>query len=564
MFSTTQTRWRLRQFTCMFVASFLAALTLAQRASSSDVLSSQGQLLLKSSVGSGRLDDLSSPDFTTLQPYVLNFYEQNGWFLTWTEHRVPSAQADALIVQFAQSDRKGLNPADYDAARWPERLQRLPRGSESERVRFDLALTVSAMRLVSDLHNGRVNPRQVASRLNPESSTFDPAVVVTSLAQAQDVASVIALTEPPFAAYRRTEAALANYLVLAAADDGETLPVPRKPVEARSLYPGAPRLRRLLKLLGDLPSDASAPADERMYDDALGQAVRAFQRRHGLTPDGRLDSATVAELNVPISWRVRQLQLALERWRWVPKQFAHPPVVVNIPEFRLRALDENFKVSLSMNVIVGRAYHSRTPVFAGEMEYLIFRPYWNVPVNIARNELVSAIAKDSRYLETHNFEITTRSGVVVTRTTVDSATLQQLRRGELFIRQRPGPNNSLGLVKFVLPNDYDVYLHGTPAQTLFSRVRRDFSHGCIRVEHPEAFAAWALSDVRGWDLDRVEAAMQSGPDNRRVALAHSIPVLIVYGTAIVEETGEAHFYRDVYGYDARLDRLLAKGSPYPR
>ncbi len=563
MFSTYQLRWRLRQFICMFVASLLVSIALAQPAWS-DLLSSEGQLLLRSLVGSGRLDELSSPDFTSVQPCVLNFYEQKGWLLTWTEHGVPSVQANALIVQLEQTGRKGLNPADYDAGRWPERLQRLPSASEAERVRFDLALTVSAMRLVSDLHNGRVNPRQVASRLNPQSPTFDLSVLVSSLADTGDVASVIALTEPPFAAYRRTEAALDNYLALAAADDGEKLPVPSKPVETPAAYPGAPRLRRLLKLLGDLPADVSTPADERVYDDILAQAVRSFQRRHGLTPDGRVDTATVGELNIPISWRVRQLQLTLERWRWVPRQFAHPPVVVNIPEFRLRALDENFKVALSTNVIVGRAYHSRTPVFAGEMEYLIFRPYWNVPASIARNELVPAIAKDSSYLEKHNFEITTRSGKVVTRTAFDTSTLQQLRRGELLIRQRPGPSNSLGLVKFVLPNDYDVYLHGTPAQALFSRVRRDFSHGCIRVEHPEALAAWVLGEARDWDLDRVEAAMQSGPDNRRVALAHRIPVLIVYGTAIVEENGEVHFYRDVYGYDARLDRLLAKGSLYPR
>jgi murein L,D-transpeptidase YcbB/YkuD len=547
----------------MFVAIFLVALTVAPRAWS-DGLSPEGQRLLKALLDAGRLDDLCSPDFESFQPYLRSFYDQNGWILGWTDHGIPSAQARAVIAQFGQSDRKGLNPADYDALRWPDRLQRLPGASESERLRFDLALTVSAMRLVSDLHNGRVHLRRVAVELNPKPTPFDPAAVVASLAHAQDVASVVASMEPPFAAYRRTEAALANYLPLAAADDGGKLPVPSKPIATRGTYAGAARLRRLLKLLGDLSAGAPAPADSQAYDEALAQAVRAFQRRHGLTPDGRLDATTVAELNVPISWRVRQLQLTLERWRWVPRQFAYPPIVVNIPEFRLRALDGNFKVALSMNVIVGRAYHSRTPVFGGQMEYVIFRPYWNVPVGIARAELARDIAKDSRYLEKHNFEITTPTGEVVTRTAADDAMVLRLRRGELLIRQRPGPTNSLGLVKFVLPNDHDVYLHDTPAQALFSRARRDFSHGCIRLEHPDTLAVWVLREVPGWDLNRVEAAMQSGPDNRRVPLAHPIPILIVYGTATVEENGEVHFYQDVYGHDAALDRMLAKGSPYPR
>jgi murein L,D-transpeptidase YcbB/YkuD len=544
------------------VAGLLVALMPAPRAWG-DALSADGQRLLKSLVDAGRLDDLSTPDFKGLQPYALRFYEQSQWRLRWSERGVPSAQADALIVQLTESDRKGLDPADYDALHWRERLQRLPGASEPERLRFDVALTVSAMRLLRDLHEGRANLRRVALELESKPLSFDPSALLTTLAQAQDVAAVIAAVEPPFAGYRRTEAALARYRAFAAADDGEKLPVPSKPVGMGGTYPGAPRLRRFLKLLGDLPADASAPADGSTYDGVLAQAVRAFQRRHGLPSDGRLDSATATELNVPLSWRVRQLQLTLERWRWVPRQYASPPIVVNIPEFRLRAVDEHFDLALAMNVIVGRSYHGRTPVFAGEMESLVFRPYWNVPGKIARNELAPQIAKDSRYLEKHNFEITTRSGEVVAATSADSVVLAQLRRGELLIRQRPGPNNALGLVKFVLPNDYDVYLHGTPAPALFSRSRRDFSHGCIRVEHPDALAAWVLRDVSGWDLPRVKAAMQNGADNRRVALAHQIPVLIVYGTATVDESGEVHFYRDIYGYDAVLDGVLARDTGDP-
>jgi murein L,D-transpeptidase YcbB/YkuD len=328
------------------------------------------------------------------------------------------------------------------------------------------------------------------------------------------------------------------------------------------MYPGVERLTQLLRLVGDLPPDAVVPAGETVYSSALEEAVKRFQSRHGLDPDGRLSRATLEQLNTPVQRRVRQLQFALERWRWVPHEFSHPPIIVNIPEFQLRAWGEADSVALSMKVIVGEAYRNETPVFAKDMRYIVFRPYWHVPLSIQRRELVPKILKDRDYLAKNGYEVTDNRGAVVSTGAVSDETLEGLRRGRALVRQRPGPLNSLGPVVFMFPNEFDVYLHGTPAPELFSRSRRDFSHGCIRVEYPEKLAAWALHEEPGWDEPRIVSAMQ-GSETIQVNLDHPIPVLVLYTTAMVAEDGTVKFLQDIYGHDAAMEQVLARGFPYP-
>jgi L,D-transpeptidase YcbB len=247
----------------------------------------------------------------------------------------------------------------------------------------------------------------------------------------------------------------------------------------------------------------------------------------------------------------------------LPQEFPQPPVVVNIPEFRLRAYDKSGKIVLSMNVIVGKAFRHETPVFDEDMRYVVFRPYWNVTPSIQRSEIVPAIQRDRNYIATKGYEVT-QGGQVVTSSTIDDDVLQQLRAGKLAVRQKPGPANALGLVKLIFPNEYNVYLHSTPSQQLFSQIRRDFSHGCIRVEKPDELAAWALQDKPEWTLEKVRAAMQKGQDNFQVNLIKPIPVFILYGTAVAEEDGSIHFFDDLYGHDADLEKVLAKGYPFPK
>jgi L,D-transpeptidase YcbB len=257
------------------------------------------------------------------------------------------------------------------------------------------------------------------------------------------------------------------------------------------------------------------------------------------------------------------LQLTLERWRWLPSEFSAPPIIVNVPDFRLRALDDQNKVSFDMRVVVGKALRTQTPVFSRDMTFVVLRPYWNVPPSILRSEIIPAIKRDRNYIAKKNYEVTTNDGTVITSGPISDDVLGQLQKGKLAVRQKPGTSNALGLVKLMFPNEYNVYLHSTPAAELFARTRRDFSHGCIRVEKPAELAAWTLRNNPGWTLDRVQEGMNNGKDNVTLNLAKRVPVFIVYGTALAYENNEVHFYDDIYGHDAKLAQALAKGYPYP-
>ncbi len=520
---------------------------------------------LRSIIESAHDPDLRWPDFPLYKGEAGRFYESVGYSLAWIEGGQPTPQALALIGILQNADQKGLNAEDYDGPRWEERVARLRQSpSDSDLARFDLALTISVGRYIAALHLGRVNPISIGLEIDVRSEKHDlSGFLRRRLVKADDPAAVLQEVEPKFAGYRRTMETLNRYMELARQDSGENLPVTKKPVDPGQSYPMASRLARLLRLLGDLPAKAEIPADPAPYTGALVEAVKHFQDRHGLEPDGRLGPGTIDQLNTPLSYRLRQIQLTLERWRWFPHSFSQPPVIVNLPEFRLRAANEQVKVILSMNVIVGKAYGHKSPVFQKEMKYVVFRPYWEVPPTIQRAEMVPSIVKDRNYVARKSLEVVTPAGQVVTDGPISDEVLQQLRVGKLRIRQKPGPANSLGLVKLIFPNDDNVYLHGTNVPELFSRSRRDLSHGCIRVEEPAELAAWALRHNTGWDLERVEAAMNGNEDNVRVNLAAPLPVLIVYGTVAVDESNQVHFYQDIYGYDQELERALAKGYPYP-
>jgi murein L,D-transpeptidase YcbB/YkuD len=513
-------------------------------------------------VSAGKLDGMQWPNFSDYRPWLQKFYEPAGFAPAWVQGTTPSPQARAMIDLFAHAWQKGLEPDDYDASRWEQRLQSL-QGAGGDPAAFDVALTVCTMRYVSDLRIGRINPKHLQFDLSVEAKKYDLAQFVRDkLLAAPDPAAVMPEVEPPFENYRRTEEALGRYIEFARSDNGEKLPEPAKAIDPGQPYAGVPRLVQLLKLVGDLPADFQAP-DSATYDASIAEGVKRFQRRHGLDDDGRLGPSTVKQLNVPLTDRVRQLKLALERWRWLPEEFSAPPIVVNIPDFRLRALDENNQVSLEMPVVVGKAMLTQTPVFTRDMTFVVLRPYWNVPPGIFGRSVLPAIKKDRGYISKKNFEVTTQDGKVVTSGEISDDVLAQLQARKLTVRQKPGPDNSLGLVKLMFPNEYSVYLHDTPQHDLFEKSKRDFSSGCVRVGKPAELAAWALRNNAGWTLERVQKGMQSGPDNVTVTLAKRVPVFILYGTAIGYANNEVHFYDDLYGHDAKLAAALAKGYPYP-
>ena len=523
---------------------------------------------LSALIAAGNLPDLRYPNFTGYRDDVKKFYAQGGNSLAWIQNGRAIPQAVAMILLFQQAASKGLNPDDYDASLWDARLVKLqptaPKPSDTDLAHIDLALTVCAMRYISDLDVGRVNPQHFKFGLTVSSGKIDLADDLrTQVLSASDVAGVIAKVEPPYDGYRRAEGALQTYLKMASAGDTPPIPVPAKGVRPGGSFAAMTPLVARLHQLGDLLANVEVPANSTDYSGLVVDAVKRFQRRHGLDSDGVLGKGTVAQLNVPLKTRVQQLDLTLERYRWIPPDFPEPPIVVNIPEFRLRTLRRQPASYLTMRVIVGRAMRTQTPVFTNQMKYVIFRPYWLVPTSIVRNETIPKTRRNPNYLGDNGFEVVDRSGDVVPSSPATDDILDGLRSGSLSVRQKPGPKNALGLVKFIFPNQYNVYLHSTPEQELFAKTRRDFSHGCIRVERPADLAAWVLRDKPQWPLDKIQAAMTSGPDNVQVNLDKPIPVLILYSTAVVEPDGEVRFFEDIYGHDAALAKVLANGPPYP-
>ena len=541
--------------------------TSAQPAAPPQQLSPEGQAALRAIIQAGNLADLRWPDFSDYGKLFTEFYDSYGNSLPWVRGMEPTPQARQVIAILLQADQEGLSAEDYDGPRWNARLAKLkPAASqplEADAVRFDAELTICVMRYISDLHIGKINPKHFDFDLDVQAKKYDlPQFLKADVADAPDVATVLAQVEPPYPGYQRTIQALHAYLQYAKEYDGQPLPATGKTIAPGDSYPGVPQLAKSLRLVGDLPADANVAPDATVYQGPLVDAVKHFQGRLGRAADGKITPQTLADLNVPLSTRVRQMQLTLERWRWLPIGLHAAPIVANIPEFRLRAYDENFKVALTMNVVVGKAYNHDTPVFEDSMQYLIFRPYWSVPYSIAKAEFIPKIVRDPDYLEKKGFAVVDSRQQVVTSGPVSADVLQQLRAGKLFIRQNPGPKNSLGLVKFIFPNSYNIYMHDTPEQEFFSRTRRDFSHGCIRLERPADLAVWVLRDNPGWDMTRIRAAMNGG-SNQQVNLTHPIPVLIVYATVIITEDGLVHFYDDIYGHDATLEKVLQQGYPYP-
>jgi L,D-transpeptidase YcbB len=523
---------------------------------------------LQTLIDSGKLADLRWPDFSDYRDRVRAFYTAGGNHLAWTSNGAPILQAGALIAQFKQAGAEGLNPEDYDASRWDARiaaLQPMPSPPSSDILaRFDLALTVSAMRFLMDLHGGRPTTERAKIAFKPEPGKFDLAAVLRNeVLPAANMQSVIDSVQPQYAGYARAKDALATYLKLVAEGDTKPLPIPSASIHPGSKYPPVMDLAARLSQLGDLPPNTDLSAIQGVYRGPLVDGVKHFQKRHGLDQDGVLGKSTVTELNRPLSYRVQQLQYALERYRWIPANFPQPPIVVNLPEFRLRTMRRQPAPFITMKVVVGKAFGRQTPVFADYMRYVIFHPYWDVPGSIQHSELVPKIVRNPDYLADNDFEVVDSGGDVITDGTVTDGVLHGLRSGAYEIRQKPGKKNALGPIKFIFPNNYNVYLHGTPAVSLFAKARRDFSHGCIRVENPAELATWVLRNNPGWDADRINA-MIAGNETLQVNLPKPIPVLIIYTTAVVEPDGEIHFLNDIYAYDKALRDALAAGyGPNP-
>lgn len=512
-------------------------------------------------IAAARLPWSRWPDFSRHVDHVARLYRARAGAPVWLEAGLPGRQAREAVAQLAAAFTHGLDPVDYDASALDSlgRTLRETAGG-SAAIRFDLLLSVAFLRFIADLHAGRAPPA-LLSRTLPD-PPLDLAAAVSAALAGDSVSRLADAVAPRLIQYQSLRVTLARYRALAADSSIPLVPIVER-LDPEEPYDGAPALARRLGALGDLPT-TTAPAPDSRYAGALVAAIRHFQRRHGLTADGVIGPLTFRALNTPMSHRVRQIELTLERLRWVPPLTGQRVVVVNIPAFRLFAFDSirgTGAPTLQMRVIVGRALDTRTPVLVEQLRYLEFQPYWNVPRSILIGEILPLLRRRPTYLREHDMELVGPRDRVV-GDAVTPAALQRLASGELQLRQRPSPRNPLGRVKFVFPNTADVYLHGTPDTALFAQERRDFSHGCIRVERPADLAAWVLGDQPLWPRDSVRAAMAAKPTHRAL-LSRPLPVVLFYATAVALPGVGMAFYEDIYGHDRRLDEALRAGRTPP-
>ena len=463
------------------------------------------------SLSLGRTVVVSGDPICASRPLPL-FYTRRQFGPAWS-----AGDRDALLAAVKDAESDGLDPADYH-------LASIARTSDADAR--DLLLTDAFFLLSSHLLSGRVDPESIEPTWCLVPRANDLVAALETALELHNVRAMIARMPPAHRDYRALREALGAYRHMATAGGWPTLDAGRS---LRLGDRGGPVMQLATRLVasGDLPQ---ASED---FDRSVDTAVRRFQRLHGLATDGVVGPRTRAELNRTVAERVRQLELNLERWRWLPSNLGDPHALINIPAFSLVVVEHDRPV-ISMRIVVGKEYR-QTPIFSGAITQVILSPYWNVPNSIATKELWPKEHSNPGYLEREHIEV--------------------LRGGRL--RQRPGPWNALGLIKFNVPNPYDVYLHDTPARQLFEQSARAFSHGCMRIEKPVELATWLLRDRPEWPRDRIVQQSMRGIQTI-VEVKKPLAVHILYWTAFVDFAGELHFSGDIYHRDARLDAAMRR------
>lgn len=477
----------------------------------------------------------------------------------WLTDGRPNAMAIEAIGLLESASADGLEPQDYLVPKLRQQLQVLQDSATPDSVAataFAQGLTAAMARFLNDLALGRVTARDVYHRFDGAAPrVYDAELELQSALDAGNLERAVQQARPTFPLYPALRRALAQYRTLAGHAAWKTaLPMPAgKKLEQAQAYPALGVLRERLVALGDLPSSVVAGP---VYDASLAAGVQAFQSRHGLTVDGVIGPNTLAALNVPPDQRAGQIALSMERLRWTPLHQGERLIAVNLPGFMLYAYEidpqGDVRIKVEMRVVVGRSLNHRTPVFDEDMRFIEFSPYWNVPPSIARGETIPALRRDPGYLQKQQMEFVDASGNV--STTVTPEKIQAVLNGQLRIRQRPGPHNALGAIKFIFPNNENIFLHHTPSTHLFARDRRDLSHGCIRVEQPIELAQFVLAREPEWTEQRIREAMDAGT-SKTIRLKEPIPVLIGYST-VLARNGTVFFYPDLYGHDATLLKAL--------
>ncbi len=481
--------------------------------------------------------------------------------VAWFAIAGPMPAAHRAVEILTQAAAEGLSPEDYDID-W----LRTALGGTSSAVDGDSTglanrrLHRAVRRYLNDLHAGRIDPQQFGMRYEPvQRSDLDPDSPLPSALAEDQLAETVRSFAPVWPQYDALRQALARYrqLVDDPAWQKSLPPIAGGRLKPGQQYAGLALLQRRLLLLGDLKLVGDSIPDR--YQGTLVEAVKSFQARHSIAPDGVIGRESFEQLSVDPAARARQIGLAMERLRWTPLPLAPRVIVVNVPEFMLHGHEVHAGTSelrLAMKVIVGTAGKTPTPLFAADMRFIEFSPYWNVPPSIARSETLPRLRRDPGYFDRQGFELVGSDGRVVGG--LSEAGIEAVQAGQMRIRQRPGASNALGSIKFIFPNRDNIYLHHTPTPQLFKRLRRDFSHGCIRVEEPLQLAKFVLADAPEWSEARIAEAMRRGR-SATLRLDEPLPVIIAYSTTIVRN-GSVHFLPDIYGLDEPLEEALRQRS----
>lgn len=480
---------------------------------------------------------------------ISNWYKARGNAAVWDGQRLGG------LAQFIQAlDQHGLSPTLYNFTTWDQQW-RTPSTDPNARAAVEVGTTQLALYAIQSLAYGFVDPTDVHPKwkeIPRKVSSYQFLEQALQQPPSQFASFLLQTVPPQDKRYAEMVKTLAHYRKLDSLGGWRALPGTATPAGPGSKYAELNLLRSRLQAEGDLPSFSGKKRDSTI-DNRTGEAIKSFQFRHGIEPDGFLGAQTLTELNTPTRTRVNQLIINIDRLRWMPRTWEESEhIEVNIAESALR-LFRNEKQVTVMQVIVGVKGKHQTPIFHGDVRYLIFRPYWNIPVSIAKTELVpKALQNPAGYMAEHGYEIVPSYGASQSQVLANTASnLQKCASGGLLMRQTAGPDNSLGLVKFIFPNDSSVYLHDTPDHSLFQRADRDFSHGCVRVSRPDELATILLQRAGGgWDINSVRQSMQDvNTPNRKEDFPVSMPVYLVYWTSTIMNDGRVRFDQDIYGHD---------------
>ena len=493
-------------------------------------------------------DRLSLPVERVREILKIHYLDGNGAL-----HWVGSGRLQQLIDRLAGAEVDGLKPKDYPSDYLVE-LRDSAQLQHAEHAAFT-ELMFSAFFLVyaADMKVGRFVPSKIDSELFLDRRTVDGAGMLALLEGYPDLNAFFDAWEPQRREYRALKALLAHYRQLEAAGGWPTIS-PGETLKPGMRDPRVAEVKARLEASGDF---TPAGADTEEFDDALVDAVKRFQTRHGLDADGVIGKQSLLALNIKVEDRVRQIIVNMERWRWMPEDLGADYVKVNIAGFQLTRVQRE-KVVRRMNVVVGKVYH-RTPVFSDKIRYLEFNPTWTVPNSIATKEMLPELKKDPNRYAAKGFDVY-RGGEKVSWAGIDWSQYST-RKFPFVFQQQPGDTNALGRVKFMFPNKHNVYLHDTAARSLFSKSFRALSHGCVRLGEPIAFADEVLATVPGWSRDRIDDVLAS-EETTQVRLTSPLPVHLVYETAWLGEDGTIHFRPDIYSRDKRLhNAIFAKHTP---